>query len=508
MAVLTIQNLLLKFGAGKNPRSSDYIDLIDTLADDRNAVYFSATPPTDTEANRIWFNTSIQTLSVYDDGQWVTTGGDVGPQGPAGTNGTNGTNGAQGIQGPAGAKGDKGDKGDTGETGAASTVPGPKGDTGDTGPKGDKGDTGDASTVAGPQGLKGDTGDTGPAGTTDYEQLDNLPDLSVLATKTYADNAATTAVAAVIDSSPSALNTLNELAAAINDDASFASTVTTALGTKAPIDSPTFTGTVAGITKSMVGLSNVDNTSDVNKPISSATQTALDAKLASATASNTYETITNVALKAPIADPTFTGTVAGITKSMVGLGSVDNTADTSKPVSTAQQTALDLKSNLSGPTFTGTVTLPSTTSIGNVSSTEIGYVDGVTSSIQTQLDGKDSSEQSMTIALSDEATPITAGNAKLTMRAPFAITLTKIPRASLKTASTSGIPTVDINENGTSILSTKLTIDANEKTSTTAATAAVLSDTSIADDSELTFDIDVSGTGAIGLKVTIYYKKA
>jgi hypothetical protein len=52
------------------------------------------------------------------------------------------------------------------------------------------------------------------------------------------------------------------------------------------------------------------------------------------------------------------------------------------------QDALNLKANLSGPTFTGTVTLPSTTSIGNVSATEIGYVDGVTSAIQTQLNAK------------------------------------------------------------------------------------------------------------------------
>lgn len=59
--------------------------------------------------------------------------------------------------------------------------------------------------------------------------------------------------------------------------------------------------------------------------------------------------------KAPLASPTFTGTVAGITKSMVGLGSVDNTADTAKPVSTAQQTALDLKASLSGATFTGSL---------------------------------------------------------------------------------------------------------------------------------------------------------
>ena len=58
---------------------------------------------------------------------------------------------------------------------------------------------------------------------------------------------------------------------------------------------------------------------------------------------------------ATLASPTFTGTVSGITKSMVGLGNVDNTTDAGKPVSTAQQTALNLKANLASPTFTGTV---------------------------------------------------------------------------------------------------------------------------------------------------------
>lgn len=72
-------------------------------------------------------------------------------------------------------------------------------------------------------------------------------------------------------------------------------------------------------------------------------------------------------------------------KSAVGLGNVDNTTDLLKPISTATQAALDLKANLAGPTFTGTVVLPSTTSIGTVSSTEIGYLDGVTSGIQSQL---------------------------------------------------------------------------------------------------------------------------
>jgi hypothetical protein len=109
-------------------------------------------------------------------------------------------------------------------------------------------------------------------------------------------------------------------------------------------------------------------------------------------------------------------------------------------------------------------------------------------------------------ALSDEVTAITTGTAKLTWRAPHAMTITAL-RASLSTESSSGIPTVDINESGTTILSTKLTIDAGERTSTTAATAYVISDASIADDAEITFDIDVAGTGAKGLKVKIYYTR-
>jgi len=87
---------------------------------------------------------------------------------------------------------------------------------------------------------------------------------------------------------PSALNTLDELAAALGDDANYAATITTALSNKAPIANPTFTGTVGGITKSMVGLENVDNTSDANKPVSTATQTALDLKLNSNSPSVDY----------------------------------------------------------------------------------------------------------------------------------------------------------------------------------------------------------------------------
>lgn len=134
--------------------------------------------------------------------------------------------------------------------------------------------------------------------------------------------------------------------------------------------------------KATLALGNVDNTSDANKPVSVA-QAAADAlkqsltgkdasggyagltllKLNLRNAANTFTNFftsastaartwtlpdrtgtladnTDLALKANLASPTFTGTVVGITATMVGLGSVNNTADSVKPVSTAQATAI------------------------------------------------------------------------------------------------------------------------------------------------------------------------
>jgi hypothetical protein len=108
------------------------------------------------------------------------------------------------------------------------------------------------------------------------------------------------------------------------------------------------------------------------------------------------------------------------------------------------------------------------------------------------------------LSCSDLTTAITTGTTKAYFRSPLAFTLTDV-RASLLTAQTSGnIFTVDINESGTSILSTKLTIDNTEKTSVTAATPAVISDTAIANDAEITIDVDQVGSGtAAGLIVTL-----
>ena len=108
------------------------------------------------------------------------------------------------------------------------------------------------------------------------------------------------------------------------------------------------------------------------------------------------------------------------------------------------------------------------------------------------------------VAASDETTDLTTGLAKVTFRMPHAMTLTGV-RANVNTAPTDATINVDINQNGTSILSTVITIDATEKTSTTAAAQAVISTASLTDDAEITIDIDQVGStiAGKGLKVAL-----
>ena len=108
------------------------------------------------------------------------------------------------------------------------------------------------------------------------------------------------------------------------------------------------------------------------------------------------------------------------------------------------------------------------------------------------------------VVASDETTPLTTGTAKVTFRLPTAFTLKEV-RASLTTAQSSELDfTVDINQNGTSILDTLLTIDNGQKTSTTASVPATIATSSLTDDAEITVDIDQIGDGtATGLKITL-----
>ncbi len=107
------------------------------------------------------------------------------------------------------------------------------------------------------------------------------------------------------------------------------------------------------------------------------------------------------------------------------------------------------------------------------------------------------------VALSDETTAVTAGTAKVTFRLPHAMTLTAV-RASATTAPTGSTLVIDINEAGSTVLSTKLSLDASEKTSTTAASAAVISDASLADDAEITFDLDQVGSTIAGAGIKVW----
>jgi len=113
------------------------------------------------------------------------------------------------------------------------------------------------------------------------------------------------------------------------------------------------------------------------------------------------------------------------------------------------------------------------------------------------------------IACSDETTALTTGTGKVTFRMPTAGTLTAV-KATVSTAPAGSALIVDINEGGTSVLSTKLSVDDGEKTSATAATPAVISDSALANDAEITIDIDQvgSGTAGAGLKVNLYVTRS
>lgn len=201
-------------------------------------------------------------------------------------------------------------------------------------------------------------------------------------------------------------------------------------------------------TKATVGLGNVDNTSDANKPVSTATQTALNLKantshahatgditdlleylqdsvntmiVAGSNVTKSYDDATGLltinaagggggTTDAEIVRDTIAGAlvaganinitvddvldtiniaVTGLTKTTVGLANVDNTSDANKPVSTAQQTALNLKANLASPTFTGTVSgiTAAMVGLGNVNNTSDANKP-VSTATQTALNGK------------------------------------------------------------------------------------------------------------------------
>lgn len=104
----------------------------------------------------------------------------------------------------------------------------------------------------------------------------------------------------------------------------------------------------------------------------------------------------------------------------------------------------------------------------------------------------------------DESTALTTGTNKRKFRMPYAMTGVTV-KASVTTAPTGAAIIVDINEAGTSIMTTnKLSIDATELTSATAATPAGVTDASLADDAEISIDVDQVGSTVAGAGLKVY----
>lgn len=192
---------------------------------------------------------------------------------------------------------------------------------------------------------------------------------SVIPTTIARTSDITSAIANVVNAAPASLDTLKEIADYIATDQTAGTALTTLVGTKlsstdaastyAPITSPTFTGTVGGITKTMVGLGNVDNTTDLLKPISTATQTALDTKLATSVAASTYATK---------ASPVFTGTVDFSGATVTGITALPaQLNNTGKFLTTDGTTATwsTIYSALSGAVTDGSITAGSLYNAGN-----------------------------------------------------------------------------------------------------------------------------------------------
>lgn len=168
------------------------------------------------------------------------------------------------------------------------------------------------------------------------------------------------------------------------------------------------------LTKSNVGLGNVDNTSDLSKPISTATQTALNAKQDTITGGATTITSSNLTTyRALVSDGGGKVAVSGVSGTELGyLSGV--TANVQSQIDSKQATITGGATSIVSSNLTASRALVSDGS-GKVStsattSTELGYLSGVTSNIQTQLNSKVSSGGGASFVLiSVSATGLGAG---------------------------------------------------------------------------------------------------
>jgi archaellum component FlaC len=242
------------------------------------------------------------------------------------------------------------------------------------------------------------------------------------------------AVAGLVDSSPETLNTLSELAAALGDDPNFATTVATDIGTKVSKSGDTMTGDLSlaqdptsalhaatkqyvddSVSQAVADLETadgeiLDDINTINSSINTIESDIDTLQTTSATTVTDLDTLESTVSTLSSNVDTISGEVntnsGNISTLQSDLGNLTNEVSTIAADVETLETDLGtltsevaLKSSIDGPAFTGTVVLPTTTSIGDVSSSEIGHLNGVTSSIQNQIDEKlDSTIASSTYA--------------------------------------------------------------------------------------------------------------
>ena len=265
--------------------------------------------------------------------------------------------------------------------------------------------------------------------------------------------------------------------------------LTTDLGLKAPLASPTFTGTVNGASLILSGDLTVQGTTTT---IDSTTINVQNAVVFEGATADAYETTLTVV------DPTADRTVSipNATDTLVGKATTDTLTNKSISLTnnTLTATSLELKTAISDETGSGALVFGTSPTL---TTPDIGTP---SNGVLTSCTGY---KETFIIACSDETTDLETGTGKAEFQMPYAFTITDV-MMTLTTAGTGSEVTVDINEGGTTILSTKLTTDASEKTSRTATTPAVISDSALANNAVITIDIDQIGSSVAGTGLKVY----